>query len=268
MMIWSRSCANSDFTLKVGSMARVPRPPKKILQRQLELRSRLWPELNPADLWSRHTHDGFSTIPSALPLIMSIMDDMSQGGPVSSTYLELWTRAYDEGFVTLSKPREMAFHAGFTTQRAERTWKQKLETLAELGFISLKSGPSGPASYALLLNPYAVIKHHHDHRSPGLREDKYNALVARASEIGDTSFAPPSPVAPAPAIPSWPAPAIPSMPGPVFPTSSANPFTSGAGIAPAAQFPVPGASLTFSSSQLPQVAWPPAAATPPKKEQA
>jgi hypothetical protein len=251
-------------------MARVPRPPKKILQRQLELRSRLWPELNPADLWSRHTHDGFSTIPSALPLIMSIMDDMSQGGPVSSTYLELWTRAYDEGFVTLSKPREMAFHAGFTTQRAERTWKQKLETLAELSFISLKSGPSGSASYALLLNPYTVIKHHHDHKSPGLREDKYNALVARASEIGDTSFAPPTPLAPTPPMP-WPIPTTPSIPGSAFPAAPANPFTAGAGIAPAAQFPaggVAGASLTFSPGQLPQAAWHATAPTPPKKEQA
>jgi hypothetical protein len=171
-------------------MVRLPRPPKKILQRQLELRAKLWPELNQMDLWSRHTHDGFSTVPSAIPLIMSIMDDLSKGRPVASTYLELWTRAYDEGFVTLAKPREMAFHAGFTTQRAERTWKQKLEILAELGFISLKSGPSGPASYALLLNPYLVIKRHRDMGTPGLREDKYNALVARASEVGDKSFNP------------------------------------------------------------------------------
>lgn len=173
-----------------------PRPPKKIQQRQLELRGRLWPELDAASLWNRLTHDGFSTIPSTMPLMMSIMDDLSNGRPVSSIYLDLWTRAYDEGFVTLSKPREMAFHAGYSTQRAERTWKQKLEILADLGFIDLKSGPSGPASYALILNPYLVIKKHHDKKSPGLREDKFNALVARALEIGDRTFAPPAPSTP------------------------------------------------------------------------
>lgn len=160
------------------------------------MRARLWPGLNPADLWNRLTHDGFSTIPSTMPLIMSIMDDLSKGSPVSSTYLDLWTRAYDEGFVTLAKPREMAFHAGFSTQRAERTWRLKLDTLAGLSFIDLKSGPSGPASYALIWNPYFVIKRHHDQKSPGLREDKYNALVARALEIGDKTFAPPAPPIP------------------------------------------------------------------------
>jgi hypothetical protein len=169
------------------------RPLKKIQQRQLELRARLWPELNAADLWSRYTHDGFSTIPSTMPLVMSIIDDLSNGRPASMTYLDLWTRAYDEGFVTLAKPREMAFHAGFTSQRAERTWKQKLDVLAELKFIDLKSGPSGPHSYALFWNPYSVIHWHHERKSPGLREDKFNALVARALEIGDRTFAQPAP---------------------------------------------------------------------------
>src|ERR1700710_1717727 len=37
---------------------------------------------------------------------------------------------------------------------AERTWKQRLNIPAELRFISLKEGPSGPASYALILNLY------------------------------------------------------------------------------------------------------------------
>ncbi|WP_407167658.1 hypothetical protein [Bradyrhizobium sp. ORS 111] len=179
-------------------MARLPnfRPLKKIQERQLQLRGRLWPDLDTNLLWSRHSNDGFSTIPSTMPLIMSIMDDMSKGSPVSSTYLDLWTRVYDEGFVTLAKPREMAFHAGFSTQRAERTWRQKLDTLAALKFIDLKSGPSGPASYALLWNPYRVIAQHHEDRTPGLREDKFNALVARALELGDKTFAPAAVVPP------------------------------------------------------------------------
>jgi hypothetical protein len=122
-------------------------------------------------------------------LIMSILDDLA-GQPVSSIYLDLWTRAYDESFVALSKPREFAFHAGFTSQRAERTWKQKLKILKDLHFIDLKSGPSGPESYALILNPYLVIRAHHETKTHGLREDKFNALAARALEVGDKTFAP------------------------------------------------------------------------------
>jgi hypothetical protein len=97
----------------------------------------------------------------------------------------------------------MAFHSGFSTQRAERTWKQKLDVLASLGFIDLKAGPSGPYSYALLLNPYLVIKKHYDAGTPGIREDKYNALVARALEVSDKSFSAPA-AAPAAALPGSP----------------------------------------------------------------
>jgi hypothetical protein len=170
---------------------------------------RLWPEIGPDWVWSRHTHDGFTTLPKGMPLMLNIMDDMAKGQPVSSTYLDLWCRTFDEGFVTLSKPREMAFHAGFDGQRAERTWKQRLQILADLFFINLKEGPSGPASYALILNPYKVIKYHLDEKHPGVRKDKFNALLERMIEIGDESLSPPAPpvLAPAPVIPA-PAPAM------------------------------------------------------------
>ncbi|EKS29702.1 hypothetical protein [Afipia felis] len=174
---------------------RIPKPRNPVAQRQLELRRNLWPEATDEWLWSRHRHDGFTTIPKGMPLILSIMDDMSNGKPVSSTYFGLWCRTFDECFVTLSKPREMAFHAGFDGQRAERTWRGRLAILAEHQFISLAEGPSGPMSYALIWNPYKVIKWHHEQKSPGLRQDKYNALLERVSEIGDNSMAddPPSP---------------------------------------------------------------------------
>ncbi|MCP3395752.1 hypothetical protein [Bradyrhizobium sp. CCGB20] len=202
-------------------MARMPsflKPPKKIAKRQLELRAQLWPDLNEGDLWSRHTHDGFSTIPSTMALIMSIMDDLSKNKPVSSTYLELWNRSFDEGFATLAKAREIAFHSGFSSERAERTWKDRLKILHNLEFINLQSGASGPASYALILNPYKVIQKHHERKTRGMREDKYNALVARAIELGDISLRPadpsppPTPMAPPAAPFTFPLPAGSAVP--------------------------------------------------------
>jgi hypothetical protein len=185
------------------------KPRKKIAKRQLELRQRLWPNVGPEHLWSRHTHDGFTTMPKAMPLMLSIMDDMAKGQPVGSSYLELWCRTFDESFVTLSKPREIAFHSGFVGQRAERTWRSRLKILEDLGFISLREGPSGPASYALIYNPYKVIQWHLDRKTPGLRADKYNALMERAAEIGDESLSPPPAPEPAPATPSM-APVVPT----------------------------------------------------------
>src|SRR5262245_6133245 len=110
---------------------RIAKPRKKIAKRQLELRERLWPGVEETDLWSRTLYNGFTTMPKAMPLMLSIMDDLANGQPVSGTYLELWCRTFDESFVTLSKPREMAFHSGFTSQRGERTWKARLKILDE-----------------------------------------------------------------------------------------------------------------------------------------
>ncbi len=168
------------------------KPRKKIAQRQLELRARLWPNMTDGHIWRRKYHNGFTTIPRTMPLIMSIIDDLA-GGPVAMAYLELWGRAFDEGFVTLSRPREIAFHAGFDGQRGERTWRSKMKLLSELGFIEIQGGPSGPMSYALILNPYLVIRRWHEQKRPALREDKYNALIERAGEIGAEDFDLPDP---------------------------------------------------------------------------
>jgi hypothetical protein len=156
---------------------------RSILKRQLEARAKIWPEVTNFMLWDRTERDGFATVPRALPLIMNIMDGLSEKGfPVGQTYLELWCRLYDELFLTLNRPEEMAFYAGFTGQRAVRTWKDRVKRLADLKFIDLKSGPLGDMSYAVFFNPYHVIKR--AYLKDEVAEDKYRALVIRANEIG------------------------------------------------------------------------------------
>lgn len=157
-------------------------------QKQLALRNKLWPSIKEDKLWQRKVSKGYTTIPRTMPLIMEIMDAMSKGKPVSTTYLDLWCRAYDECFVTLNKHREMAFHAGYSGQRAEQTWSNRILILTKLHFIDVKSGPSGPLSYALIFNPYQVIKAHHDKKTAELREDLYHALLQRAMEIRANDF--------------------------------------------------------------------------------
>lgn len=155
---------------------------RTILARQLEARAKIWPEVTNLMLWDRNERDGFSTVPRAMPLIMNIMDGLSDKGfPVGQTYLELWCRLYDELFLTLNRPEEMAFYAGFTGQRAVRTWKDRVKRLADLGFIDLKSGPLGDMSYAIFFNPYHAIKR--AYLRGEVQEDKYRALVIRANEI-------------------------------------------------------------------------------------
>lgn len=153
----------------------------EILKKQLEIRSKLWPELTPKMLWSMDS-DGWVAVPRLMPLIMSIMDDLSgKGYPVGRTYLEMWARLRDEQFLTLNRPEEMAFHAGFEGQRALRTWKDRVQRLADLGFIGLKSGPLGDLSYAVFYNPYHVVKR--AYLDDKVQERKWQALVVRANEV-------------------------------------------------------------------------------------
>ena len=131
-----------------------------------------------------------------MPLILRIMDALSKGKPVGPVYLDLWCRAFDECFVVLNKSTEMAFGSGFAGQRAEQTWLSRMKILSSLGFIDTQPGPSGPVSYALLLNPYKVILKHRRLNTPGMTTGLYNDLVARASEIGAGDLLETEPVLP------------------------------------------------------------------------
>jgi hypothetical protein len=156
---------------------------EKIAEKRLEQRRRIFPHITDADLWRRQTSKGFTTIPRGLPLVMMLMDRLSKGKPVSATYFELWCRMFDESFLHL-KPREMAFYSGFSGQRAEQTWTERMRILQRLGFIKIQPGAEGEMSYAVVLNPYTIIKNHFEKKTPGLDAAAYNALLQRAVEIG------------------------------------------------------------------------------------
>jgi hypothetical protein len=153
-----------------------------IAERQIQIRSKLWPNLEEGMLWDIK-HDGWAAVPRLMPLMMSIMDDLSgKGFPVGQTYFEMWCRLREEYFLTLNRPEEMAFHAGFEGQRALRTWKDRVNRLAKLGFIELREGPLGELSYAVFYNPYHLIKR--AHLNGDVQERKWHALVVRANEVG------------------------------------------------------------------------------------
>lgn len=155
---------------------------RSIQARQLDARRKLWPDLSNDMVWSMD-NDGWVALPRLMPLMMSIMDDLAgKGVPVSRTYLELWSRVrIEESFIALNRPEEMAFHAGFEGQRALRTWKDRMRSLADLGFIGVMPGPLGELSYAVIYNPYHVIKRAYVNKK--VHENKWQALTIRANEV-------------------------------------------------------------------------------------
>lgn len=191
-----------------------------IAKKQLALRDHLWPGLAPF-LWDRKAHKGFTTIPKTMPLILRIMDEMTKGAPVSSTYMTLWCSTWDNGFVHVIKPSEMAFASGFGGQRGEHTWAARMKKLEELRFISLTAGRAGPMTHALIHNPHLTLRGHHDNKTPGLMEASFNALVALALEVGAMDLFP----APAPPPPSAvAATAFGTPPVPPTPVAAAAPL--------------------------------------------
>jgi hypothetical protein len=63
-----------------------------------------------------------------------------------------------------------------------------MRILEELGFIKIKPGSAGSISSVLMINPYHAIFDLRKKGRAGVREDKYNALMARSIEIGATDL--------------------------------------------------------------------------------
>ena len=156
---------------------------KQILEKQIALRQKLWPEVSEQDLWSHRRKDGFTTVPRVMPLVLRIMNDLAHR-PVSTTYIDLWCRKWDEQFITVNKPiKEYAFYAGFAGQRGEQTWKERVRDLAKLGFIKTEEGEYGELSYILIVNPIRVIEQHCERKNTKLRKAYVNALLARGNQV-------------------------------------------------------------------------------------
>jgi hypothetical protein len=155
---------------------------EKLEGSRLAVRAHLWPNVDPARLWSRKSAKGFATVPRTMPLLMQVMDRLNVGKPVSSVYLDLFCRAFDESFVRLDKAHQMAFSAGFVTARGPHTWAERLDLLKREGFIDIAPGPFGPRSFALILNPYFVVQDLH--KKGRVEKALYNALVFEAESFG------------------------------------------------------------------------------------
>ena len=183
-----------------------------IAKKQLAIRELHWPGVE-THLWHRKVNKGFATIPKTMPLILKAMDEITKGAPVSSTYLTLWCCTWDNSFVVLNKPQDMANAAGFGGQRGVHTWATRMKKLQELSFIDIKPGKSGPMTNAIIWNPHLALRWLHNQKTPGLTEATFNALVEWALEVGAKDMTDPFP---APATASVPAPAVGiiSTPGP------------------------------------------------------
>jgi len=158
---------------------------RSLSKRREELLDELWgQELEDLNIWNRKEHDGFTTIPRTLNYINRIIDHLAgSGSPVSQTYLSLWCRVFDEGFVEIRDKDSIAYESGFNGQRSVTTWITRMKKLRELGLIKSKAGTSGEFHYVLMINPLSVIKNTYESNG-WVKDERYNALFSRMQEVG------------------------------------------------------------------------------------
>jgi hypothetical protein len=111
---------------------------------------------------------------------MAIIDSLSKNKPCGLTYFVLWCRAWDDPLLTIENPAVFAAEAGFSGERAVITWRQRMKTLKDLGFIACKEGATGEYHYVLILNPHLVIWKERDKIAQSL----VMKLFDRGHEIG------------------------------------------------------------------------------------
>ena len=133
-------------------------------------RQRIWPNVENELLWFPKESGNFAQIPRITPFIMQAIDQIvkkktDKSMQASKTYLALLCNLWNQSYIKIDRPNEMARASGFSTQRAIKTWNSHMRTLRDLGFIDTREGASSEFTYILIYHPYKVI------------EEKYSEII-------------------------------------------------------------------------------------------
>lgn len=155
----------------------------KMQTNTLKLREKFWSEVPEDALWHRKREVGFITIPRTMPIIISIIDSLTKNASAGNTYFCLWCRSFDEQVINIPNPSELALESGFSGERAVYTWRQRMKTLKEWGFIDVRAG-SHEFQVVLILNPHKVINRIKRETPNDIPENLYTQLYNRALDVG------------------------------------------------------------------------------------
>lgn len=134
------------------------KPPRKAEVRRREFRDALWPDANTI-AYDRHVEKGFATIPRTLPIVATLVKELTARIDASRVYLDLWGRAFDDGLVEIDDEFEFAYACGYNfPSRARRTWHERMARLEDLGFIRAKAKGPRRFGYVLLVHPHLAVQ--------------------------------------------------------------------------------------------------------------
>ncbi|MCC6243021.1 MAG: hypothetical protein IT353_09285 [Gemmatimonadaceae bacterium] len=165
------------------SNASLPRGQSRTDQRRRELREELWPGAEKT-VWTRQSGEkGFTTVPRTISLICGLIKDLAAKGDPGRTYLDLWARTRDDGFVEVFDEQEFAHSAGYAENtRNVRTWRGHMATLEALGFIRVKPKLTRKYGYVLLVHPHDVVATLRERGN--VRDDWWELFTNRLRDMG------------------------------------------------------------------------------------
>lgn len=151
-------------------------------QRAEALREIHFPGKTPPLIWNRRVHDGYTTIPRTLPIVMQAIDAQCKGQPAGHVLFCLWARSWDSAMVIVDNQATFAAEAGFSGERAIDTWRKRMKHLKRLNFIDTTSGASGDFHHVLLINPNLAMERLR--RNDQVNDATYGRFIDRIHEVG------------------------------------------------------------------------------------
>ncbi len=115
---------------------------------------------------------------------MTLIDQLkSKGKDAARVYLDLWSRQMDDSMVVVNDEASMAYSSGYiSSTRNVRSWRERIDLLRELGFVSVKPRGSRGYGYILLHHPHRVVQ---ELRAKGMvPENWWWEFTNRAGEVG------------------------------------------------------------------------------------
>lgn len=192
--VWRLPLGNEQGTASVSrsspwmvAMATAPAPVKKPAIKRLILRRRakrdsLWPDA-PGVVFTPAT-GGWAQMPRTVPMIASLVDELGGRDKAGRLYITLWAYELGDGFVEVPDPAQLALEAGYVTNRAERTFNERIAILRGLGLLRTARLGLREHGFVLLLDPHLVVAGIRDQNPDSVPERWWTAFVSRCGNIG------------------------------------------------------------------------------------
>jgi hypothetical protein len=143
-----------------------------------QLRDQLFPG-SANEIYDRNVHNGFSTIPRTIGLILTLLEQLAEKGKnVSRVYSELWFRTTDCKLIDVDDEDGIAYASGLSVRR----WRERVDILEQLGFVRVKPNGGKKYGYIFLPNPNELaVKFRKEGR---VSDEWWGAFTKRCSKIG------------------------------------------------------------------------------------